>query len=106
GGDRQAVARDADEAHETLLTRFDGSLERPVFAQSELPLDHVDEVVQLYQVEAVDTEPVERAPNLLPRSLVVPPAGLGRQEEGFRVALQPWRNAKLGVAVRGGRVDV
>ena len=80
--------------------------ESPVFAQRELPLDHVDEVVQLDQVDAVDAEPVERAANLLPRSPVVPLAGLRRQEERLGVALQPRRDAQLGVAVRGCGVDV
>ena len=53
------MAGDADEADETLVARLDGSFERPAFAQRGLPLDRIDEVVQLEQVDVVDAEAVE-----------------------------------------------
>ena len=105
-GDREAVAGDADEADEALLARLDGGLERAVRRQRDLPVDHVDEVVELDQVDVVDAEPVERPPDLLLRARVVPLAGLGGDEEPARLALEPRGEAQLGVAVRGGRVDV
>ena len=105
-GHREAVTGDADESYETLVARLDRRLERAAFAQRGLPLDHVDEVVQLDQVDAVDAEPVERAADLLPRALVVALAGLRRDEEARRARAQPRRDAELRVAVRGGGVDV
>ncbi len=78
---RQAVAGDADEADEALVARLDGRLERAAFAQRGLPLDHVDEVVQLDQVDVVDAEAVERAADLLARAVAVALAGLRREEE-------------------------
>ena len=45
---------DADEANESLFTRLDHCLQGATFAQCELPLDHVDQVVQLQQVHMVD----------------------------------------------------
>ena len=103
---RQAVARDTDEPDKALVSRLDGRLERPVFAQRKLPLDHVDEVVELDQVDVVDAQPVEPAPYLLPRFSALPLAGLCRHEELSWVALQPRRNTQLRVAVRRGGIDV
>ena len=82
---RQAVAGDADEADEALVARLDGRFERAAFAQRGLPLDHVDEVVQLDQVDVVDAEPVERAADLLARAGAVALAGLRREEEPVAV---------------------
>ena len=100
------MARDTDEPDKALVSRLDGRLESPVFAQRKLPLDHIDEVVQLDQVDVVDTQPVERAPYFLPRFSVFPLAGLCRHEELSRVALQPRRNPQLRAAVRRGGIDV
>ena len=105
-GDRQPVPGDADEADETLVARLDRRLERAALAQRGLPLDHVDEVVQLDQVDAVDAEPLERAPDLLLRSRVLALAGLRREEELVAVAREPRCEAQLRVAVRRGGVDV
>jgi hypothetical protein len=62
--------------------------------------------VQLDQVDVVDAEPLERAADALLRALVVPVARLRRDEEAAGLALQPRRDAQLGVAVRGRGVDV
>ena len=80
--------------------------ERTAFAQRELPVDHVDEVVQLDQVDLVDAEPVERAANLFARSGAVALAGLRREEETVAMLREPRREPQLRVAVRRGDVDV
>ena len=97
--DREPVAGHADEAHEALVARLDRRLERAAGAQRGLPLDHVDEVVQLDQVDLVDAEPVERAADLLACAGAVALAGLGREEELLAVLRQPGRDPQLGVAV-------
>ena len=62
--------------------------------------------MQLDQVDAIDAEPLERALDLLLRALVVPLSRLRREEKPVRVPLQPRRDPQLGVAVRGGGIDV
>ena len=80
-------------------------MESPVFAQRKLPLDHIDEVVELDQVDVVDTQPVERAPYFLPRSLYfLSPVFVATKNSW--VALQPRRNTQLRAAVRRGGIDV
>ena len=59
GRDREPMPGDADEANEPFLAGFDGCLQRATLAQCELPLDDVDEVVQLEQIDVVDTQPLE-----------------------------------------------
>jgi hypothetical protein len=93
-------------ANEPFLPRLDRRLKSSVLAERELPLDHVDQVVQLQQVDVVDAETLERASNLFARSLVVALFGLRRKEEPARVALEPRCDPQLRVAVRGGGVDV
>jgi hypothetical protein len=100
------VTGDADESHEALVARLDCRLERAAVPQGRLPLDDVDEVVQLDQVDAVDAEPRQRAADALLRALVVAVTRLCRDEEVAGLASQPRRDAQLGVAVRGCGVDV
>ena len=95
----QAVPGDADEADEALVARLDGRFERTAFAQRGFPLDHVDEVVQLEQVDVVDAEAVERAANLLVRAGSVALPGLRRDEEMVAVLREPRRKPQLRVAV-------
>jgi len=83
------VPGDADEANEPLFARFDRGLQRTILAEGELPLDDVDEVVQLEQVDLIDAEPIERAVELLFRPFVVARVRLGGDEEGSRVPLEP-----------------
>jgi hypothetical protein len=83
------VAGDADEADDAFVPRLDRRLQRPAFAQSDLPFDHVDEVVQLDQVDPVQAEPLEGTADLLLGPLVVTLVGLRGDEEPVRVALQP-----------------
>ena len=105
-GDGESVARDADEAHEAFVARLDRGLERAALAERLLPLAHVDEVVQLDQVDRVDAQPVERAVDLLAGSGAVALAGLRREEEAVAVPREPGGEPQLGVAVGGGGVDV
>ncbi len=105
-GDRETVTRDADEPHETLVARLDCRLDRAAVPQRRLPLDDVNEVVQLDQVDVVDAEPVERAPDALLRALVVAVVRLCRDEEPAWLAPHPRCDAQLGVAVRGRSIDV
>ncbi len=105
-GDGYAVPGDADEADEPFVARFDGCLERAALAQCGLPLGRIDEVVELEQVDVVDSEPVERAADLLACTGSLTLAGLRREEELVAVLRQEGRKAELGVAVRRGRIDV
>jgi hypothetical protein len=104
--DGQAVPGDADEAHEAFLAGFDRGLQRAAFAQRELPLDHVDEVVQLDQVDVVDAEPLERAADLLARALVLTLPCFRRDEEPSGILRQPRCEPQLRITVRRGDVDV
>ena len=79
------MAGDADEAHEALVAGLDGGLERAAGAERDVPLDHVDEVVQLDRVDVVDAQAVERAADLLARRRVRALAGLGGDEELARM---------------------
>ena len=83
-GNRQPVPGDADEAHEALVARLDRRFERPALAEGGLPLDGVDEVVQLDQVEVVDPETLERAADLLARGCALALAGLRCEEDRSR----------------------
>ena len=102
---RQAVARDTDEPDEPLVSRLDSRLESPVFAQRELPLDHIDEVVEVDQVDVVNTQPVERAPYLLPRSLyfLSPVFVATKNCPGWRSSQGATRSSE---PVRRGGIDV
>jgi hypothetical protein len=62
--------------------------------------------VQLKEVDVIDAQPFERAVELLLRALVVACVRLGGDEECSRMLLEPRRDPQLGVAVRGGGVDV
>ena len=104
--DGKPVPGHADEANQSLVAGLDRRLERAALAQGGLPLDHVDEIVQLDQVDVVDAEAHERAANLLARAGVVALSSLCREKEAPRITLQPGREPQLGVAVRGGRIDV
>ena len=78
------MAGDADEADEALVARLDRRFERAALAQCGLPLDHVDQVVQLEQIDVVDSEAVEGAADLLAGSGPIALPGLRRQEETSR----------------------
>src|SRR5206468_7581387 len=102
----QPVTGDADETDEALVARLDRCFERAALAQRGLPLDRIDEVVQLEQVDAVDAEAVERAADFLARARAIALAGLCRQEETVAMLRQQRGKPELGVAVRRRGVDV
>ena len=102
--DREPVAGDADERDQALAAGLDRRLQRAAGAERDVPLDHVDEVVELDRVDVVDAEPLERAVDLLLRLRVGALAGLGRQEE--LVLREPRGDPQLRVAIGGGDVDV
>jgi hypothetical protein len=83
-----------------------GRLERTARAERGLPLDHVDEVVQLEQVDADRRRAVERAVDLFARAGAVALPGLRRDEETVAVLRQPRREPAARVAVRRSGVDV
>jgi hypothetical protein len=80
---------DADEANEPFLARFNSRLERAILAQCGFPLDDIDQVVQLQQVDVVDAQALERAVELLLRAFVVARVRLGGDEERPWVPLEP-----------------
>ena len=51
-------------------------------------------------------EAIKRTVKLLARALLVPPVRLGGDEEAVGLALEPGRDPQLGLAVRGGGIDV
>src|SRR5437870_1051701 len=104
GRDLRAVARDADEPHETFLARLDGRVDSPAGAERVIPLDRIGQIVQLPQVNMVDLHTLERALQVLARLISATLAGLGGEEKLVRVALQPGRNTELRVAVTRGHV--
>ena len=67
GGDRPAVAGDADEAHQPLLARLDGGLERAARPHRRSQSSGCHSDVQLDQVDVVHLQPLERAMDLLAR---------------------------------------
>ena len=92
-GDGEAVPGDADEPDEPFLPRLDGGAQRSVVAQRQVPLSRVDEAMELEEVDAVDAQPLERAPDLLARRSVGALAGLRREEEPVAVLTQEGRRA-------------
>jgi hypothetical protein len=103
---REPVAGDPDKPHEPLVSCLDGRVECAAFAQGELPLDHVDDVVELDQVDVVHAETIERAADLLARAFVTTVFGLRCNEEVVAMVLEPRSYARLGIAVGRGDVKV
>jgi hypothetical protein len=93
------VTGDSDEADEAFLARLDRRLQRSLFPQCELPLDHVDEVVQLEEIDVFHAESFERAPDLVPRAGVVALARLRREEDLGAMLPEPRREPQLRVPV-------
>ena len=75
--DARAVTRDAEEAHEPCVARFDRRAQRAVAAHRDLPLVFVHEIVELQQIDAIDAQPFERVADLFARGGVAALAGLG-----------------------------
>ena len=81
--------------HQPLLTRFDRRLQCTILAKSELPLDDVDQVVQLQEIDVIDAQPIERAMELFLRTLVVACVGLvaTKKVPGCRLSQGAIRNS-------------
>src|SRR5262249_37381169 len=75
-------------------------------AQCHFPFDRVRKGMQLPQVDVVDTHPVKGPVEFLTRTFLGALVPLGRQEEPSGLALQPWPDAHLRLAVAGGHVQV
>ena len=86
--DAEPVAGHADEAHEALVARLERRLERAALAQGGLPLDRVDQVVQLDQVDVVDSQPLQRAPDPLAgaRAVARPVFVATKNSSGYRLS--------------------
>ena len=78
----------------------------PPGAEGRVPVDGVDQVVELPQVHVVDTEALQRALELGPGVGGPALARLGGQEEVPRRPFQPGPDPQFGIPVTGGHVDV
>ncbi len=79
--DLSAVARDAYESNQSLLPSLKRSFDNAARAQRHIPLNRVGEVVELPEVNVVDSEAVEGAFELLSRRAGSTLARLGREEK-------------------------
>ena len=105
-GHGEIVAGDADEAHQPLLPRLDGGLQRAAGAEGRFPLLRVDEVVELDEIDLIDPQALQRAADLVVGRLIRALARLGGEEEVVAVPLHPRPEPQLRIAVAGGGVDV
>src|SRR5579884_2851058 len=69
GGNLQPVSGNADSAYQALMLRLDSCFNRAAGTESNVPLDGVDEVVQLPQVYRVNAHAFEGAMQILLRGL-------------------------------------
>ena len=103
----ETVTGHTDEAHQTRIARLDRRAQRTVGGERHVPLGLVHEVVQLDEIDVIRAQPLERAADLVASLGVRSPAGLCRDEETITPgSSDPGRDAQLGVAVAGRRVDV
>ena len=106
GRDGEAVTGHPDEANQPFGPGFDGRFQRATLSERGLPLDDVHQVVELDEIDPVDSETLERSMDLVLGPRVVAFSRLRCQEEGVRALLQPGCDAKLGIPVGRCRVDV
>ncbi len=106
GGDRPAVAGDADEAREPLRARVDERFERAVGAHRAIPVVRMPERMHLDHVDVIDAQALEGAMEILAGALGVAAAGLRGEEEVPTMPRHPRADPKLRVAVARGGVDV
>ena len=104
--DAQPVAGDADVPHEPFVLGSQQRFHCATRRVGDLPLILFDEIVELHEVDPVDTQPTERPFELGPRRIARAFAGLGGQEELTGVGRQPRRQTQLRIAVRRRGVDV
>lgn len=101
-----AVAGDADEPDQALVTGLDRRPQRPLIAKCLFPLGLVHQVVELDQVDPVRAQAFERTADTIPRALITALVGFGREEHVIAVVFQEGSEPKLGIAVYGGSIDV
>jgi hypothetical protein len=102
----EAVAGDADETHQPQRVRLAGAVQGPVRPGHLLQFLERRHRVKLEQVEAVRPQAFQRTADLLEGAGAAAFLGLGGQEEIRAAGLHPRAHPQLGVAVRGGDVDV
>ena len=98
-GDARAVAGDADEPHESLVARLRQRFDRAARAVCSVELVGLDEVVQLDEVDAVDTETFERPLELASCRRAVAFARLGGEEVLGAMVGEVRAQSNLGLAI-------
>src|SRR5215469_3610998 len=81
GGNLQTMPRDAYSPYQPLLFGLDRSIDRATWTQSYIPLDGINQVVQLPQVDVIDAHALQGAMQLFCRFPRRASAGLGRYIE-------------------------
>ena len=61
GGNLQTMAGDAYSPYQPLLFGLDGSIDRTTRTQSYIPIDGINEIVQLPQVDVIDAHALQGA---------------------------------------------
>ncbi len=100
------MAGHADVRHEPLVASREHRFERSARTDRDLPLVGLDEVVQLDQIDTVDTHPLQRPLQLRSSRGTRPLPRLGREEHLVAVLGQPRREPIFRCAVSGCGVDV
>ena len=95
GRDGPAVTGHADEANQPLLARLDDCLQRAARTHRLVPVVRMPERVQLDQVDLIDTQPFERAMDVLAGLRRAPRSSFGRQEKILAVPCHPRADAQL-----------
>ena len=106
GGDLRAVARNPDEAHQSVGARLYQRVKCPTRTERGLPLFFVDQVVQLDEIKPVNLKSFERPMQTIARAVIGAVSGFGGEEEVFAVLAHPRTDAKLRIAIGRGRVDM
>ena len=70
------------------------------------PIAIFDQVVELDEVDLIDTQPLQAPFEFGPSCTAGAFAGLGRQENLAAMVLQPWRQPQLRLAVARSRIEV
>ena len=96
----------ADVTHVAAGLCFTRGTQSAVRPQRGLPLQRIDEIVQLQQIDLIHLQALQRTLNLGVRRLVGALAGLGGQKEAIPIAAHPGTDAQFGIAIGRRRVNV